>query len=232
MQTALNSFWRTRDHQTSRQQTKGDVDRGQRGAVTGGKHADAIVGLIRSVLLDHGIPASSMFTGTSVELPGYFRPEKKWDLLIVHKEELIACLECKSQVGSFGNNYNNRTEEAVGNAADLQTAYREGAFSPSPRPWCGYVMLLQDAPGANRPVGVREPHFPVFDEFRDASYADRYRVTLTRLVRESLYDRAALVLTERAGRKARWREPSEELTFERMLRSLLAHWLASPAAAR
>ncbi len=38
---------------------------------------------------------------------------KKWDLLVV-EGCLIAAIEFKSQVGSFGNNYNNRTEEALG----------------------------------------------------------------------------------------------------------------------
>lgn len=42
---------------------------------------------------------------------------------------MIAAVELKSQVGpSFGNNCNNRTEEAIGTAHDFWTAYREGAF--------------------------------------------------------------------------------------------------------
>ena len=50
-------------------------------------------------------------------LPGYFRPTKVWDILIVHKQELVAAIQLKSHVGpSFGNNFNNRTEEAIGAA--------------------------------------------------------------------------------------------------------------------
>ena len=48
-----------------------------------------------------------------VEIPGWYRPEKKWDLLVVADNKLLAGIEFKSQVGSFGNNYNNRTEEAI-----------------------------------------------------------------------------------------------------------------------
>ena len=49
---------------------------------------------------------------------------------------LLAAFEFKSQVGpSFGNNFNNRTEEALGSATDLWTAFREGAFQTSQRPW-------------------------------------------------------------------------------------------------
>jgi hypothetical protein len=65
-------------------------------------------------------------------LPGYFRPAKEWDLLVISKNNLIASIEIKSQVGpSFGNNFNNRVEEALGNACDIWTAYREGIFKPS-----------------------------------------------------------------------------------------------------
>jgi hypothetical protein len=100
----------------------------------------------------------------------------------------MASIEFKSQIGSFGNNYNNRTEEALGSATDLWTAYREGAFKESPRPWLGYFMLLEEAPGSITPVGVAEPHFPVFQEFRNASYSRRYELFCQKLVRERLYD--------------------------------------------
>lgn len=39
-------------------------------------------------------------------LPGYFRPTKLWDLLVVQEGRLIAALEFKSHVGpSFGRTY-------------------------------------------------------------------------------------------------------------------------------
>ena len=41
------------------------------------------------------------------------------------------------------------------------------------------------------PVGVNEPHFKVFPEFRGASYAKRYELLLRRLVLEKLFDGAA-----------------------------------------
>ncbi|MEE4605477.1 MAG: PaeR7I family type II restriction endonuclease, partial [Desulfobacteraceae bacterium] len=80
-------------------------------------------------------------------MPGYFRPTKLWDLLVMNEGRLVAALEFKSQVGpSFGNNFNNRTEEALGTAHDLWTAYREGAFGEQTRPFVGWLMLLEDAP--------------------------------------------------------------------------------------
>src|ERR1017187_6492966 len=148
-------------------------------------------------------------TEKQIELPGWYRPEKKWDLLIVEDGQFLAGIEFKSQVGSFGNNYNNRTEEAIGSAADLWAAYREGAFKPSARPWLGYLMLLEEAPGSLSPVRARESHFKVFPEFREASYAKRYEILLTKLVRERLYDAACFLMSNApSGANGDYREPA------------------------
>jgi Restriction endonuclease XhoI len=160
-----------------------------------------------------------------LELPGYYRPEKRWDLLVVIDDVLVAVAEFKAQVGpSFGNNFNNRTEEAVGNATDLWAAYREGAFQPSQRPWLGYVFfLLEDCPKSTAAVTVQEPHFHVFPEFRDASYAKRYEILLTKLIRERVYDATCLIMsTAAAGLQGEYREPSEELGFARFAASFTA----------
>jgi hypothetical protein len=129
-----------------------------------------------------------------VTLPGYFRPTKLWDLLVLHEGRLIAAVELKSQVGpSFGNNFNNRTEEAIGTAHDFWTAYREGAFGKQPRPFVAWLMLVEDAPAARTPVRDRSPHFKVFPEFQGASYLKRYDILCQRLVQEQLYTTASLI---------------------------------------
>ena len=90
---------------------------------------DGFVRLLRDILIDAKIPDECIAIDKRVELPGWFRAEKKWDMVIVHKGELLAALEFKSQIGpSFGNNFNNRSEEALGSATDIWAAYREGAF--------------------------------------------------------------------------------------------------------
>jgi hypothetical protein len=67
--------------------------------------------LVAEIFMEEGFPEASIQSGSSLELPGYYRPEKKWDLLVVHEDTLAAAIEFKSQVGpSFGNNFNNRTE--------------------------------------------------------------------------------------------------------------------------
>jgi hypothetical protein len=122
---ALQHFWRTRQSQTARGNKK---DYGARSAVVGGKHLDGFIDLVRAVLVASGIQDGDVYRKRRVELPGYFRPTKQWDLIVATNGTLLAAVEFKSHTGSFGNNVNNRVEEALGNATDLWTAYREGAF--------------------------------------------------------------------------------------------------------
>ncbi len=225
---AVRHFWTLRGRQAKKQGgSAGDKDRGDRSAVTGGKHLDGFRTLAANLLFAAGLDHASVYWREKTELPGWFRAEKNWDLLVIVDGKLVAILEFKSQVGSFGNNFNNRTEESLGNATDLWAAYAEGAFKPSERPWLGYFMLLEDAPAATRPIRVRESHFKVFPEFRDASYATRYECLLTKLVRSRLYDAACLIMSSReGGKKGQYREPNPELTFHTFATSLLGRAIA------
>jgi hypothetical protein len=229
VRAAVKRFWATREAQAQKQgATSGSKDAGARSAVTGGAQMNGFVELVRELLCENGLPKAQVYCEKYVELPGWYRPEKKWDLLVVSDSRLIAGIEFKSQVGSFGNNYNNRTEEAIGSAADIWSAYREGAFKPSVRPWLGYLMLLEEASKSLGPVRAREPHFKVFPEFKDASYARRYEILLTKLVRERLYDAACFIMSSAAeGCKGIYREPSVELGFQNFVTSLIAKAIAT-----
>jgi hypothetical protein len=228
LRAAVKQFWATRETQAQKQgSVSGAKDAGARSAVTGGAQMNGFVNLVRDLLCDSGLPKPHVYCDKYVEIPGWYRPEKKWDLLIVADGRLLGGIEFKSQVGSFGNNYNNRTEESIGSAVDLWAAYREGAFKPSARPWLGYLMLLEEAPGSTTPVRAREPHFKVFPEFKNASYAKRYEVLLTKLVRERLYDAACFLMSSAAnGARGVYREPAPELSFENFITSLLAKAIA------
>jgi hypothetical protein len=228
LRRAIRHFWATRKSQAINQgSAKGVRDAGARTAVTGGRQMDGFITLVRDLLCENGLPKAQVFCREANELPGWYRPEKQWDLLVVADKRLLACIEFKSQVGSFGNNYNNRTEEAIGSATDILAAYERGAFSPASRPWLGYLMLLEDAPGSTHPVKSREPHFRIFPEFRDSSYELRYRILLTKLVRAQLYDSACFLLSDaRGGRKGSYREPDPELSFQGFVASLLGRAIA------
>lgn len=143
---AVKTFWRNRERAQLRQQAVGIADQGGRAGVTAGKNMDGFVALAAEIVQANGLEDAEIHRqGQALTLPGYFRPTKLWDLIVINRGRLIAALEFKSQAGpSFGNNFNNRVEEAVGAAQDLWTAYREGAFGKQMRPFVGWMMLLED----------------------------------------------------------------------------------------
>jgi hypothetical protein len=73
------------------------------------------------------------------------------------------------------------------------------------------------------PVKVASPHFPVFPEFRGASYRQRYSIFVEKLLRERLYDGACFLLAN-AGAAATgdFAEPNAELTFAKFVTPLVA----------
>src|SRR5690242_1631074 len=93
------------------------------GSTEGGKHMDGFCELAKRVVVEGGMPEGSIHLGSKLELPGYFRPTKQWDMLVVHNGCLVAAIEFKSMGKSFGKNYNNRIEEALGSATDILTAH-------------------------------------------------------------------------------------------------------------
>jgi len=142
---AVKAFWGNRVAAIKKQREAGRIDAGTRGAVTAGKNMDGFLVIVSDIVKANGLPhATICLTKRVVTLPGYFRPTKQWDMLVLNGPRLVAAIEMKSQVGSFGNNFNNRTEEAIGSAVDLLTAYREGALGNQPKPFLGWLMLIED----------------------------------------------------------------------------------------
>lgn len=220
---AVAQYWRTLEQQGLKQRS-GSADRGSRAAVTGGKQMNGFCELVSHLLIENGLTAADIYTGQKLELPGYFRPTKKWDLVVIHERKLVAALEFKSMAGSFGNNFNNRAEEAIGTGKDINTAIREGAFGRDPAPWLGWVMLLEDCPKSTARSPAKEPHFGVFPEFKNSSIAERFEWLLRKLVREKLFDSAALLMsTRQQGQKGHYTEPASDLGMKRFLASLSGH---------
>jgi len=201
---AVKAFWGNRAAARKKQIKSGKADQGERAGVTAGKNMDGFLSLVLDIIKANGLAHAEIHRNRAMlTLPGYFRPTKLWDLLVIYKGELIAAIELKSQVGpSFGNNFNNRTEEAIGTAHDLWTAFREEAFGKQPRPFVGWLMMVEEASGSRAPVRDTSPHFPVFEEFKGASYLKRYDLLCQRLVQEQLYTTAALITAERTAVKS------------------------------
>jgi len=128
------------------------------------------------------------------------------------------------KVRAFGNIFNNRTEEAIGTAHDLWTAYREGAFGKQPRPFVGWMMLVEDAPASGSVVRDKSPHFPVFPEFQGASYLKRYDILCQRLIQEQLYTTASIITSPRtAADTGEYAELSEMTSLKTFITSLAGH---------
>lgn len=220
---AVQSYWKARAKNKVKQIEGGKIDAGTRGEVTGGAQMGAMEVLVADILCDAGLRRLDVRTRTALELPGYYRAEKKWDLIVVSEGQLVTAMEFKSQVGpSFGNNFNNRSEEAIGSASDIWVAYREGRFGRSPAPFLGYFFLLEDCAKVKTPVRNKEPYFkadPVFDR---ASYSRRYEVLCRRLVLERVYNAACLVLATNSTR-TKLTQPAEDLNFQRFVAALRGH---------
>ena len=219
---ATLQYWNVRNAQAARQGETGDRDRGSRGEVTGGGHLTGFMQIIREIIIKSGFSTDEIHTGSRLDLPGYFRPTKKWDIIVTRNHRLCAVIEMKSQTGpSFGNNFNNRAEEAIGSSVDFWTAFREGAFG-SNRPWLGYFFLLEDHPSSRRPINLFSPLFEPFPLFHQTSYADRYAILCRHLLQERHYDASTLILTPRDG-GGKYSEPYEDLQFASWAKRLYGH---------
>ena len=176
-QQAIATFWDTKKNQLAH-----STDKSNRGAVVGGKQLDGFIEILKEVAISAGVSESCIYTKNNY-LPGYFRSSKDWDFIIITpSNRLLVAIELKSQVGSYGNNFNNRTEEALGSAIDFWTAFRKDQFPHQEAPWLGYLMVIGKDEKSTIPVKNYENHFPVRAE----------------LIKERHYTSAALLWTNEA----------------------------------
>ena len=232
--SAVKAFWNKRAKASKAQNKRGSRDQGERSGVTAGKNMDGFLSLVKDVIRRNGLSKANVCLNRRVlTLPGYFRPTKIWDLLVLDGKHLVAAIELKSQVGpSFGNNFNNRTEEALGTALDFWTAYRNGAFGESPQPFVGWLLLVEDSEGSRSPVRDTCVHFPLFPEFDGASYVERYNVLCRKLMQEKLYTAATVLVSPRTGRKTGAYSELSEMTGLRPFIAALAGHVAAAGESR
>ena len=223
---AVRSFWEARASQGDRQRRGSASSQGARGEVVGGKQMDGFSQMLVDLMLEAGVDDSSIYLRPT-QLPGFFRPTKEWDLVVIRNNNLLAAVELKSQVGSLGNNFNNRVEEALGSSLDLWTAYREGQFQTMPQPFLGYLLLLEDSERSRSSVALREPHFPARPEFEGTSYMSRYELFCRKLVLEGRYTAAGFLVAARqdAEKEPNFLEPAQDLTVANFVEELIRHTL-------
>lgn len=214
---ALASLWKTRSDVASAQ-----ADAGRRvDDSRSGKHLDAFAAVMGDLASAAGFTESEVRYRAGVEIPGFYRPTKRWDLIVVRGNQLCAAIEFKSMMGAYGKNLNNRSEEALGAAADVWAAFKEGTFG-NRAPWLGYLFVIREEPESSTPVAVAHATPPAEKIFDGTSYLDRYGILCARMVRERVYSGAAYVATRSAKADA-WREPCPGLDVRSFLHAYYGH---------
>ena len=141
--------------------------------------------------------------------------------MVLRDGRLIAAIELKSQSGSFGNNFNNRSEEVLGVSRDFWIAYRERVFGVMEAPWLGYLFFLEDSPSSNRPVSLANSPLPPLSVFKDTGYLKRYEILCERLMLERDYTATALLVSDKDT--ASVRDGGVAVGAIRFFRSLYSH---------
>lgn len=126
-------------------------------------------------------------------------------------------IELKSQVGSFGNNLNNRIEEAVGQTVDFWAAV-DNQIIPGLRPWFGYLMIVESSAKSQKGVAGGGSLFPSDADYKGMSYIDRYAEAFKRLHVERLLDAVGFAVSARDTDEIRY--PSPAFSFQHFATAL------------
>lgn len=84
------------------------------------------------------------------------------------------------------------------------------------------MMVVGKDSESTHEVKVSEPHFHVREEFKKATYLDRYRILCQRLVLEHKYNAVALIATQGKGH---YENISENISIETFIDSFRGHLL-------
>jgi hypothetical protein len=222
-------FYRQSKHKALTKNQAGQrIDQGRRGGATAGKNFDGFVQILAGLAAKHGSKDLQIHQNKSnVVLPGHFRPSKQWDLVLIFEGRLIATLEFKALGGpSFGNNANNRFEEALGSGIDLSVAQREGLFGAGASPFVGYCILVEDDEKSRCVPKRGNPsrHFSADPIFKTASYQERMRILCERMVQERIYTAAAVITSAPSAEKTgKYNDLSANTSLAKMIARFLAH---------
>jgi hypothetical protein len=209
LQTAIAGYWATKETQRAAAEAVSSTAEGTAKAVRGGGHFNPVANLLARFFTDAGYPTSSIAaSGSGTIVPGYFRPNKAWDLVVIHREVLVAAIELKALgAPSYGKNFNNRVEEALGNSADLSRANLAQQTGPE-KPWLGYFFLMDDSDESRLSRISREnPSLPIAPEWRGLSHEERFSITGRRLIDEGFYDAVCYVTSSAQDPGPREPEP-------------------------
>ncbi len=202
--SAVKMFWISRKKTGAKKQPAGNKDQGKRSAGSSVGSMEGFIDLIIDVVHANGLPEADIKRkGRGLSLPGHFGPIKSWDVVVMNHGNLVAAIKLDAQVGpSFRKNAITGCDQAISLAVDLQAAYRRDAFGVHARPFVGYLCLLEDSRASRAPVKDISPNFPLVPEYRNASYAKRYKILCTKLMMDRVYTDASVILSPRSASKS------------------------------
>ncbi len=214
MKSALLRSYDIRQQAAEIQIENGTMDVGLRSQVTSGKHMDEIADLIAKDVVDMGIPQESIYyKKKNVEIPGWFRATKQWDILAFVDDQLVTSIELKSISGSYGNNLNNRTEEALGEAIDAKYAMERGLLNRVTPPILAYALVVKkDDQSKSKCSNPKSHHFEPDPIFNNTSYLERFRIMCERLRRENIFGAVWFVVVDPENQTVE--EPVKELSYD------------------
>jgi len=83
---AIQAFWGNREMARKKQREAGTADQGERAGVTAGKNMDGFIALVIELIKVNGLAHADIYQRRALlTLPGFFRPTKLWDLLVLHQ---------------------------------------------------------------------------------------------------------------------------------------------------
>ena len=210
--SAVKMFWSRRKNADTKDQAGGNM--------TG------FIDLIADIVHANGLTNADIIRKSKhAVLPGHFCTTQSWDLLVMNHGELVAAIKFDAQVGpSFSKNVNNSCDKAISLAIDFQAVYRRWIFGEGTKPFVGYLVLLEDSPASRAPINDISPNFPLVSEYHNASYAERYDILCKKLIMDSHYTAATVILSPRTSSKSgAYSEMSEMTGLESFVTTLAGH---------
>ena len=84
---AVKAFWGNRAAAREKQIALGKSDQGERAGVTSGKNMDGFAALIVDLVRKNGLKDAEIHQKRALlTLPGYFRPTKLWDMVVMRED--------------------------------------------------------------------------------------------------------------------------------------------------
>ncbi|MDH4163459.1 MAG: PaeR7I family type II restriction endonuclease [Nitrospirota bacterium] len=193
---------------------------------------DGFKDLVVDIVCANGLTRGNVLSpDQSVTLPGHYSATQSWDVVVVNEGRLITAIKFDFLLGpSLATGMNGMCNEILGRAMELRGTFSRKAFGGIRKPFVGYLLLLEDAPASRAPVRNVSPHFRLFPEFRETSYAERYDHLCWKLMAENLYSSAAVIVSPRSASKSGSYSEMSELTGLKSFVTTLAGHIAAEAA--